>query len=210
MPGHGEQSASINPTVDYTVNGIKRRLIEKYKAVKSLVLLGNSLGGHLAVEVAPNLPNLQALILFGTPPLKKPLNIEEAFLPTDQFSPFFKSQYEEADLRKKLSSVVYNQVFLEQTLKDFIKTDPKFRDVWANSTAVDMELADEVAIIENLNIPIYVIAGKQDPAVNIDYIKSLSSIRNVYEIDECGHYPSLEQPEIFNAIVEEILAEIDI
>lgn len=208
LPGHGDQLPSSDPYNEYSVRGMCNALIQKYKSVENLVLLGNSLGGHLAMEIAPQLPNLKGLVIFGAPPVKKPLNVEEAFIPTEALAYYFKGAYDESELREKLQIIAHREEHFEMLLQDFMRTDEPFRDVWAKSVTVDLELQDEVEIVKNLNKPVYVIHGLQDPSVNLEYLKTLEGITKIYEIDDCGHYPSLEQPEAFNAIVDEILSEL--
>jgi pimeloyl-ACP methyl ester carboxylesterase len=205
LPGHGDSIPSKEPYRDYSIDSMKKTILNQCEALENCVLLGNSLGGHLAIEIAPDLANLKALILFAAPPLKKPLNIESAFKPVEALASYFQSSYDEAVLRKNLSVAMYGNAHSELLIQDFMRTDPIFREVWTKDATINMALTDEADIIENLSVPVYVIHGKQDPSTNIEYIRSLKGITRIYEIDECGHYPSVEQPEKFNAIVEEIL-----
>lgn len=208
LPGHGDSIPSLDPAKAYTLKEVRALLTDRYKKLESIVLIGNSLGGHLAIEIAPDLPNLKGIILFGTPPLKKPLNMEEAFLPTDALGAYFQGTYDEKILREKLPVITSQPQHFEPLLQDFMKTDTAFRDVLAKAVMEDDELLDEVEILSKVKVPVYVIHGKQDPSVNVEYIKGLDGITKVYEIDNCGHYASLEQPEKFNAIVEEIMDEL--
>ncbi|MGM0579962.1 MAG: alpha/beta fold hydrolase [Bacteroidota bacterium] len=208
LPGHSDLQPSSEPHIDYTNASLKNYIKEKCEELGECVLVANSLGGHLAIEAAPEIANLKALIILGTPPVKKPLNIEEAFLPTEALASYFKGEYEEPDLRKNLSVAVYDSAHTEILVQDFMKTDPRFRDIWTKDTMENNGFSDQVDIVANLSVPIYVIHGKQDPSVNIEYVRRLKGITKIYEIDECGHYPSLEQPDKFNAIIEDILKEV--
>ena len=43
--------------------------------------VGWSLGGHVVLKMAPDLPEARGFMIFGTPPLGSPPSIGEAFLP---------------------------------------------------------------------------------------------------------------------------------
>jgi len=45
------------------------------------VIVGWSLGGHIALEAASALPDAAGFVIFGTPPVSGPADMPEAFLP---------------------------------------------------------------------------------------------------------------------------------
>jgi pimeloyl-ACP methyl ester carboxylesterase len=208
LPGHGNNKYSKHPEFDYSVKGLKAFVKDRLPSEDDFIILGHSLGGHLALELAPDLTHCKGLALFGTPPIKSPLNLEEAFLPCEAFNVFLSGDYDEQLLEKSLNQLIYDKSILEILMKDFKETDPQFRPNWIDSAIQRVEISDEALIVENLKIPLYVIHGKQDPIINLDYIKSLKGITKIYEIDECGHYPSIEQPVKFGEIIREIKEEI--
>ena len=67
--------------------------------------------------------------------------------------------------------------------------------------AADNRLANEYEIFTQLDKPKYIIAGKQDPSVNFNYLKQVKEnsigICELIVFENCGHYPSLEKPEEF-------------
>ncbi|MBL1210320.1 alpha/beta hydrolase [Geminocystis sp. GBBB08] len=92
----------------------------------------------------------------------------------------------------------------KQRLKDFLFADEKA----AIGSLLESTTEDEVhylpQIVARLSQPVYFIAGKQDQIMETQYVKHLASFhclfqdhqRNVYEIDQCGHFAMLEQTEL--------------
>ena len=90
LPGHGINTNLGHEVKDFSIEVYRAKLIDLLSRIDDDVLLvGNSLGGHLVIEVAQEVNRLKGLVIFGTPPLKKPLNLEEAFLPVDALQTFF-------------------------------------------------------------------------------------------------------------------------
>jgi len=72
LPGHGESERAEN----YGYPQIREKLLDQVlKVEEPLILVGNSLGGHLAIEILNNITNSKGILIFGTPPLKRPLNL---------------------------------------------------------------------------------------------------------------------------------------
>ena len=92
LPGHG--GSPKNPQ-SYAIDTLRTMVIDFIieKVTEPFLLIGNSLGGHLAIEILPELPQCKGLVIFGTPPLKKPINAEEAFLPCEALNTYFKADY---------------------------------------------------------------------------------------------------------------------
>ena len=81
LPGHG---ASDDNLAAYSLRGYARavRALIDALGVEDAHILGWSLGGHIALELAPDLPRARGFVISGTPPLGFPPAMEEAFLPS--------------------------------------------------------------------------------------------------------------------------------
>lgn len=70
LPGHGANTAGFLET-DFTIAKYKSFLLEELEKITGdVILIGNSLGGHLALEIASKVKNLKGMVLFGTLLLK--------------------------------------------------------------------------------------------------------------------------------------------
>ena len=207
FPGHG---GSPRDPQTYDIHSLRSIVIDfiKEKAHEPFLLIGNSLGGHLAIEILPELPDCKGLVIFGTPPLKKPINAEEAFLPCEALNTYFKADYSEEELDTTMAVATYGPNGRELLRDDFIQTDPTFRSAFYHGAMVEGHLLDETAIVASDPRPVYVIQGVQDPTVNVNYIRGLKGITKIFEINKCGHYASLEEPYQFNSILKKISSEV--
>ncbi len=191
--GHGESSFNGK----YRVSDMKDQILSVVENIdEDILLVGNSLGGHLAIEVAKDIEKLKGLLIFGTPPLKKPINAEEAFMPIPELSTFLTENPSEEDIDKVLSLAVQNKDVISLLKEDFFKCDPKVRSVIA---AEFEKYSDELEILTNLPCQKFIIKGEQDPSINPIYLEQNKTIAN-YELismANCGHYPSIEQAEEF-------------
>ena len=191
--GHGESEHNGA----YKLSCMKDQILSVLENIDDDVLLvGNSLGGHLAIEVANNVKNLKGLLFFGTPPVKKPLNMEEAFILNPAVNIFFTENPTEEEVETSLAVATQNKKVVSLLKEDFFKTDPKARGEIASQAD---EFSDELAILTNLICQKFIIAGEQDPFINLTYLEQNKTKANykLIKIANCGHYPSIEQPDEF-------------
>lgn len=84
LPGCGASSDARNPQGTYTLPGLGRLLVSIIKALEldRYVLVGWSLGGHLAIQSLLNGAQPEGIVLTGTPPCgPDPTEIAATFLP---------------------------------------------------------------------------------------------------------------------------------
>ncbi len=198
LPGHGlsEFSENIN---DYSFDNYKNVSLTQIKQLKGdVILVGNSLGGHIVIEIAEKVPNLKGIMIMGTAPVKSPLNLEEAITPNEALSVFMTETPSDADINKAMKIGTYQKKLNTLLVDDFQKTDGKIR----TAIALDLiheRLGNEYKMFQQLHCPKMIIQGRQEPTVSALYLHELAKKSNaelVY-LEECGHYPSIEQPKQF-------------
>lgn len=205
LPGHGNAKRTGN----YSWKTMKKFLKDKINNINGdKLILGNSAGGHFAIEIAPDISSLKGLVFFGSPPLKKPINFQEAYAPNPYTINYLKESVENEILEETLNASVENKSVISTLREDFLKTDPKVRFAMGNDLTNPDNLANEAEIFSTIKCPKYVIFGKQDITVNLKYVKQLQNESlipyKLIAIDDCGHHPPLERPEEFKAILNEI------
>jgi len=198
--GHGESSHNGK----YKLSDMKDQVLSVVDNIDDdILLIGNSLGGHIAFEVANEIKNLKGLLTFGTPPVKRPLNMEEAFIITPALNTYFTENPTEEEIESSITTTVLDQKVIPLLKNDFLKTDPKVRSVIATQVG---EFSDELALLTNLDCLKFIIAGEQDPTVNPEYLDQNKKEANyqLLKLANCGHYASLDQPEEFNTLLKNI------
>lgn len=209
LPGHGKSDRLEQYSIIQSKNAIKRFC--ETMNLKNFVIVAHSLGGHLCIQTLDDITTCKGLVLVGTPPVKNPLNLEEAFLPHQVMPLLFKKDLEnqEADV---FARAVTNQENTALAKKSIQQTDPNFREHIMHSIQ-NGDMQDEVNILKNYKLPIALIIGDNDAFVNFDYIKELN-FPNLYnskipQIENALHSPHLDHPESFNRSLIDFISFID-
>tara|TARA_R110000868_G_scaffold601_2_gene4283 strand:+ start:417 stop:1193 length:777 start_codon:yes stop_codon:yes gene_type:complete len=212
LPGHGKSMNTQDQLNDFSISSYSEKitaLIKKFD--NEILLIGNSLGGHIAIEIASDIPQLKGLVIFGTPPLKKPINFSEAYMPLPESQTFLNEFPTDIEIQEAANAAIYNINLAEEIIKIFKKANPEVRKAYA----IDMtegRLQNEFEIFTNLDIPKYIIAGSHDLSINFNYLKLVAnSCRNTCELivfQNCGHYPSHEKPAEFLNTIQSIANKV--
>ncbi len=212
LPGHGTNVEGYTTESDFSVKSYQEKLLSFADEIDDdILLVGNSMGGHLAIELAPKIKNLKGLVIMGTPPVEKPINFEEAFLPQPALQTFLTENPSEPDMATAAEIAVHKQENVATILNDFKKANPKVRSVLAGDLTQN-RLDDQKRLFVDLDVPKFIIRGAQDPSINPAYLETIAKQCNgactLIDFEACGHYPSLEQPEKFIKTISEIASQV--
>lgn len=212
LPGHGSSVNGYVDDEDFSMKSYCKLLTKLIASIDDdILLVGNSLGGHIAIEVANNVNRLKGVVIYGTPPLKKPLNLEEAYLPVPELQTMFTEYPTDEDIQAVANVALYNKGKAIDVYEDFKKSNSKVRKAISEDAANGL-LADEYAIFTQLKAPRFIIAGDQDPSVNLNYLKEVKEACNgsceLTMIENCGHYPSLDQLKEFIDVLKKITNKV--
>jgi len=175
----------------------------KYKKLKNITLLGNSLGGHVGLIYTLNHPDeVKALVLTGSSGL-----YENAFggsFPRRESYDFIKEKveftfYDPATATKELVDEVY------QIVNDRIKV---IKILAMAKSAIRHNMSKD---IYKIKVPVCLIWGKNDkitpPDVAVEFNQLLPD-SELNWVDLCGHAPMMERPIEFNAHLKRFLDRI--
>ena len=209
LPGHGNNQ----PTKDIENYFIKHINAQLKKTIAQfddeLLLIGHSLGGHLAIQIANEIENLKGLVISGTSPLKAPLNLEEAFFQIPELQHMYTEHLDDEVVRKtmKITTHISSEEILGKLTSDFQKTDPAFRSTLFKEI-MSGSMPNEASLFQKLALPKYIITTEYEKVVNQTYVLSLDPEAENYMIKNAGHYPQLEQAEEWNSIILMIAKEV--
>lgn len=188
---------SVMGLVDFTTKFVE------YKGYDKVHLLGNSLGGHVALLYALAHPErIGSITLTGSSGL-----FESAF------GSAFPKRGDYEYIKNKTAETFYNPNVASKELVDEVfdivnDRNKAIRVVATAKSAVRHNLADK---LHKVKVPTLLIWGKQDtvtpPFVGEKFHELISDSR-LHFIDECGHAPMMEKPEAFNAILDDFLKEV--
>lgn len=177
--------------------------VEKRK-LNNLNLVGNSLGGHVAQLYTLKRPErVRSLTLTGSS------GLFESAMGTG-----FPRRGDKEYIRNKVGDVFFDPATATDELVDevfSITTDREkaLRVVMTSKSAVRHNLGDRLHEIKK---PVLLVWGRQDevtpPFVAEKFHEMLPDSRLVW-VENCGHAPMMEHPEIFNEILRKFLDELN-
>lgn len=213
LPGHGDSGRA--PVTEYGLPFYARRVagLASVLGIHDALLVGWSLGGHVVLECTPDLPEVRGIMIYGTPPLASPADIERGFLPNPDFAAGMTGKLSEAQAGAYARSFLGEKGSAEleaQFVADILATDPNAREGLAMSTTGPF--VNEVELMAGLSQPLAVVHGNEERLVNLDYVLSLSIPSlwrgRVQIIDNAGHAPHVETPDAFNRLLGEFAGEV--
>ncbi len=172
----------------------------EFKDLKEVTLLGNSLGGHVAmVYYLHKSTRVHSLVLTGSSGLYE-----------NAFGGSFPRREDKNYLRDKIAVTFYDPAMVTEELLDevyeIVRDRNKLIRVLAIAkSAIRHNLAEEVGKIA---VPTCLIWGRNDnitpPEVAEDFNRLIPH-SELFWIDKCGHAPMMERPTEFNALLTEWL-----
>jgi pimeloyl-ACP methyl ester carboxylesterase len=188
---------SVAGLVDFMVGFVDFKKLSKFH------ILGNSLGGHIALLYALKEPShVLSIILTGSSGL-----YEKAMGTT------FPRREDKEYIRKKIQSTFYDPASASDAMIDevFAAVNDRGKVIRAISmakSALRHNLADKLG---QINTPTLLIWGKQDaitPPFVGEKFKELLPNATLFFIDKCGHAPMLERPVEFNNYLADFLNKL--
>jgi pimeloyl-ACP methyl ester carboxylesterase len=190
--------------LDTSVSGLAKhvaRFIDHMK-LKEVHLLGNSLGGHIALVYALKHPEpVKTITLTGSSGL-----FENGMGET------YPKRGDKDFIRKKVELTFYDPKSATDELVDevFNIVNNRLKAVkiiYLAKSAIRHHLGEE---LKNINMPVCLIWGKNDtitPPLVAEEFKRLLPKSELHWIDHCGHAPMMEVPAEFNRIYGEFLSK---
>jgi pimeloyl-ACP methyl ester carboxylesterase len=211
LPGHGRSGDAIDPARTYTLPGFAdvSREVLSLLAIEEAVVLGWSLGGHIALEMLQEFSGAKGLVLVGTPPVG-PDTFSKGFRPSPHLKLAAEAEWSDADV-ERFGHAVFDEAFSSDLRTALIRADGIARSTLFEARRAGGG-ADQRRLVESLTMPIAVLNGAEDPFINLNYLDSIS-LQNLWRgqcqrIDGTGHAPFLQKPTVFNEILNEYLAEL--
>lgn len=214
LPGHGH-SARARDQASYSLPGYAAVVAGFAKALGAAdaVVVGWSLGGHIALEAAPAMPEAAGLVIFGAPPLGSAAQFAEAFLPNPAMNVGFTASVTEAEATAYAATFTApgSAVPASTFVPDILATDGAARAGLLASIG-EGRFADEVAITAGLRRPLAILHGAGEQVVSLDYLRGLTIPAlwrgQVQLIPGAGHAPHQEAPQRFAALLTEFSADL--
>ncbi|MXV51421.1 alpha/beta fold hydrolase [Pedobacter sp. HMF7647] len=175
----------------------------KYKKLEQVTVLGNSLGGHVALVLATSHPeDIKAMVLAGSSGLYE-----------NSFGGSFPRRESYDFIKEKVEFTFYSPEIATKELVDEV-----FQTVNDRNRVIRILAMAKSAIRHNMSkdlykitVPVCLIWGKNDkitpPEVAVEFHQLLPN-SELNWIDQCGHAPMMEHPAEFNEYLEKFLNRV--
>ncbi|GAB3534487.1 alpha/beta hydrolase [Pontibacter brevis] len=177
----------------------------KFKKLKELTVLGNSLGGHVGlVYTLKNAAMVQRLVLTGSSGLFE-----------DSMGGSFPKRGNYQYVQERVGYTFYDPKTATKELVDevFSITNSNAKCLRIISIAKSAQRHNMAKDVTNIKVPTLLIWGLNDtitpPLVGHEFNRLIEN-SELYFIDKCGHAPMMEHPEKFNSILERYLIKTPI
>jgi pimeloyl-ACP methyl ester carboxylesterase len=186
LPGHGASSNAPNPTDTYTLRGYSDVAVHilEHLCIDSVVVLGWSLGGAIAVEMVPALKSaserqskivaLRGLMLVGVPPCRGAAEFQAAMKWPDD-SPMGVAQWTEELARAVVGMTTTggrDALFEDWMVVDALRADGRARMVLFQAV-FEGKGVDQRGVVESEDVPCAVVNGGNEPYVNLNYLEGI-------------------------------------
>jgi pimeloyl-ACP methyl ester carboxylesterase len=172
----------------------------KFKGLDKYILLGNSLGGHIALyHTNLNPKNVIGLVLTGSSGLYE-----------NSMGESYPKRGDYDFIREKTENVFYDpKIATKEMVDDVFETlnnrNHLIRTLSIAKSAIRHNMSEE---LPNMKQPTCLIWGKNDtvtpPEVAEEFHKLLPN-SELHWLDRCGHAPMMERPNEFNVVLEQWL-----
>ncbi len=210
LPGHGASGPAKNPQGTYSIPGFAAAVCEFMDelSLSDVILVGHSLGGHVALEVGERDARVKAIMTIGASPIPHdPSALERIFPPSPLLPIAFKGDLSDEEKEVFVAAAYNGGEMPPFGINDISRGDGSFRSHFGASIAAGI-YADEAKFVANSSIPIAVVYGAEEKLLNVDFLKELT-FKNLWR-DEAlivagGHAPFWSAPEDFNRVLLDFL-----
>lgn len=214
LPGHGHSAPASDPS-GYSLPGYAAVLTSfaQVTGAAEAVVVGWSLGGHIAIEAAPGMPAAAGFVVFGTPPVGSASQIADAFYPNPAISIGLTSSVTPDQARAYAASFTApgSSIPPDEFTGDILRTDGAARAGLSASIA-EGRFRDQVAVAAALGRPLAILHGRDEQLVNLAYLQELlipSLWRSrIQLIAGAGHAPHQEKPGEFADLLEQFIVDL--
>ena len=167
----------------------------KFKKIKKFVLIGNSLGGHIALYYTKIFNKANGLVLTGSSGLYEK-GMGSGYTKRGDYNV----------MKKKVEEVFYdpkvaNKELVDEVFETVNNRNKLIKILAMAKSAIRHNMAKD---LPKMKLPCLIIWGKNDnvtpPEVGVEFNNLLPN-SDLSWIDKCGHAPMMEYPEKFNEIL---------
>lgn len=201
LPGFGGEQALDEPSIGGLASFIMQKL--EHSGVESFVLIGHSMSGKIAVDMAANDPNFaikQLILVAPSPPTVEQISDDDM-----QKMLNHPDRQQAENTAKNITIKPISEEQRDLIIRNNLETDQKTWDWWCLQ-GTKHSIADDA---EHLFLPITLIASEDDPAISFKSIleEAMPNLPDAKLVTAkgVGHLIPMEAPEWLAAEIEKAI-----
>jgi pimeloyl-ACP methyl ester carboxylesterase len=205
LPGFG---LSDKPKTDYTIRFYTKFVAQFLKQLnlKQASVVGSSLGGHVAAEVAINHPSLVKRLILISPVGALPRSFKGSPALWKYVNVIHSTSVQQ--VKHALSALDGKPVDDSYAQLAFQKISmPGAKDAFMSALAGSAKAPRLNSRLNKIKAPTLLLWGKEDYMIPVKFAEPFVGMKNcrVILLENCGHRPHFERPELFNKILSDFL-----
>jgi 2-hydroxy-6-oxonona-2,4-dienedioate hydrolase len=206
LPGFGY---SDKPQINYTINFYTKfiaKFIDYLKISGPVSIVGSSLGGHIAAEVAIHYHKIVCKLVLISPAGVLPISFRgtPALL---KYTKILKARTVQ-EVKRALSSIDNNSVEESYAYTVYQKFSiPGAKEAFLSALRSSTSSPRLNRRLHKIKAETLLIWGKEDRMIPIKFIEPFIKMKNcrVIILENCGHRPHIDKPEFFNNTVADFI-----
>jgi pimeloyl-ACP methyl ester carboxylesterase len=209
LPGCGESADAQAPEERYTLPGLGDFVVEfiRTMGIADFVLVGWSLGGHIAIESLLHGLKPAGMVLTGTPPCgPDPAEIAATFLPVAGAEVMSMERPSAEQMETFLASAFAPSVPTDALRRAALRSDGRLRATLFGHIFATPDLEPQRVTVANWPGPIALIQGRQEPFFDPAALDGLVW-GNLWRgqtqwVEDAGHAPFVTGPDAYAALLK--------
>lgn len=206
LPGFG---LSDKPKMNYAIRFYTKFVSQFLKEleINKISIVGSSLGGHVAAEVAISHPRLVKKLVLVSPAGALPRSFKGSpalwrYVQVINAKSFEQAKYALFAVDNKPVDDSYAQSVYEKI------SMPGAREAFMSALAGSAKAPRLTSRLNKIKAPTLLLWGKEDYMIPVKFAEPFIEMKNcrVILLEDCGHRPHFERPELFTKMVADFLS----